>query len=330
MSVQGVQWALATRGIEPAAKLILCALGDRHNKDTNLCCPDQVMLAEEVGMTDRTVRTWLGWLALAGMISRRKLSKGHGVVTYYTLHFDRQLPLPVETNRKTFPVGTTPKKTSTKSRVPSGSGFPVGKRASGGTYRKSTVRPTGNGFPVHIEEPEGTRSRDRSVLVDRSSLSHSSKNDDATKNAFEALWETWPPHGRRRSKSKSKCYEVFRRAISTCDQSEILDAARAFLKTINLEYAMGLDRWLREGRFEHFVAPKVSPAAQTELQFGDPWAPRVAAWRKSGHWPGPGAEPTSEHSIAPTELILDAIKDFPPDHPVARDCRRAIEIRKRA
>jgi hypothetical protein len=98
-------WAFAVRGIPPMAKLVLIALADRHNKDTNLCCPDQKMIAADVCMSDRTVRKFVAWLEEHGLISKRIQSKGIGVTTYYTLHLGVTEALEVETKRKSVPKG---------------------------------------------------------------------------------------------------------------------------------------------------------------------------------------------------------------------------------
>lgn len=105
MSHIATNWAFAVRGIPPMAKLVLIALADRHNKDTNLCCPDQKMIAADVCMSDRTVRKFVNWLEHSGLISKRIQSKGIGVTTYYTLHLGITEAQPVETNRKDVPKG---------------------------------------------------------------------------------------------------------------------------------------------------------------------------------------------------------------------------------
>lgn len=114
MSHVATNWAFAVRGVPPMAKLVLLALADRHNKDTNLCCPDQKMIAEDVSMSDRTVRKFIAWLEKHTFITKRVQSKGIGVTTYYTLHFGVLEAPSVEANRKTVPEGGEQTPTGTR------------------------------------------------------------------------------------------------------------------------------------------------------------------------------------------------------------------------
>lgn len=94
MSVKGCNWALNVRGVSPARKALLFALGERHNRDTDTCYPRQEMLADDAGMSLRSVQTHLAWLERAGLIAREVRSPtGRGAVTFYRLAFDRTEPV---------------------------------------------------------------------------------------------------------------------------------------------------------------------------------------------------------------------------------------------
>lgn len=345
MSVPGVKWAFSVSGLEPVAKLVLVALGEIHNKHTNLCFPDQAMLARECSMSDRSVRAHLTTLEDLGFISRRRTSKGRGLITHYTLHMEHLEP----TNRKDGPVRTDTQPTGRPFPVgrlnPTGRPFPTGKGGAtgtplpvgdGGANRKLSVTPTGNGLPVHIEEPELTRrSIDRPVVVDRPVTlpSHSDERDksDAAFEAFEAFWQSWPAPGRRRSPAKSKCFEFFKRTAVKHSAASLVDAARAYSKSLtNPTYAMGLDRWLREGRFEHFVEKRdlfSTPASAPAVD----WAKLFRTWFETGSWPSKAGEPPDEPGYrGPAELLLEYLPKFSPDHAAVRGLRRNIDARKAA
>jgi len=94
LSTKGNHWALNVRGVGPAKKAILFALGERHNRDTDLCFPDQTRLAEDAEMGVRTLQGHLNELERMGLIERQvKSPSGRGRLTFYTLRFDRLRPV---------------------------------------------------------------------------------------------------------------------------------------------------------------------------------------------------------------------------------------------
>ena len=277
-------------------------------------------------MTDRTVRKFLTLLERAGMISRRKMSKGAGIVTHYTLHFDRLTPLPVETNRKSFPEGMRDSENPTKSIAPSGTPFPEAPGEKQGTFRKDTVRPSGKGVPVHREKPELTRRRlDRPVVSQRSVTLSSHSNET---EPFETLWQSWPTIGRRRSKGRSKCFEAFKRATGKCSPADIVEAAKKFLRSSDPNFAPGLDRWLRDEKFEHFIeTPNLFSGAGQELD----WVSAFARFQIYGDWSHRrfGDRPDELGYRGPIELVETLISELPDGHPVKRNCRRMLDHRQR-
>ncbi len=89
MSVAGIHWAQDMRGVCPYRKALLYALGERHHKDANIVDCDQVMLAQDAGMTDRTVRKYLKMLVDDGLIT----VVTDGRRNRYRLHLSRKKPL---------------------------------------------------------------------------------------------------------------------------------------------------------------------------------------------------------------------------------------------
>jgi DNA-binding transcriptional ArsR family regulator len=99
MSIQAVAQSISINGLSPATKLVLMLLANRHNWDTDLCFPKQSSLAEEAGMSVRSVRTHLNELEKQGLICRsiERGGKNKSDVTHYKLMFLGRQNLPVET-----------------------------------------------------------------------------------------------------------------------------------------------------------------------------------------------------------------------------------------
>jgi hypothetical protein len=251
MSVKGIHWAQEMRGVCPYKKALLYALGERHNKDTGICCPDQVMLANDAGMTDRTVRKYLKQLEDDGLITRKVSSNGRGLVTHYILHLDKRLPQSAGTNRKGVP--------DTKRKA-----VPVG--------------PNGKGVPVaQADQPERERQPTGScVPVHKDTNNHEVSSNEDVRGAFDKLWSIWPAKGRERSKAKVKVLDQFRLSAKKPGGMAVVDAARAWLRGKDPQYVPALDRWLRDGKFEHHL-PK--PVTAHDLQDrADTWA-ELNIWR---------------------------------------------------
>ena len=69
MSHQATKWALAQRGLKPAAKIVLFYLCDHHN-DERGCFPSQELLASECEMSRSTLNLQLAKLEEMGLILR--------------------------------------------------------------------------------------------------------------------------------------------------------------------------------------------------------------------------------------------------------------------
>ena len=70
MSHDATNWAIKQRGLDPATKLLLWQLADRHNKDTGRCDPSQERLAADCEMSRASINRHLAKLEEAGLIRR--------------------------------------------------------------------------------------------------------------------------------------------------------------------------------------------------------------------------------------------------------------------
>ncbi|MDP3327850.1 helix-turn-helix domain-containing protein, partial [Parvibaculum sp.] len=78
-------WAVGQTTGDPARKMVLMALANRHNPDDGLCCPSHELLAEEAEMHQSTLRRHLRALEEAGLIRRKRRSdaRGHRISDAY-------------------------------------------------------------------------------------------------------------------------------------------------------------------------------------------------------------------------------------------------------
>lgn len=135
MSIAGIKWAQEMRNVCPYRKALLFALGERHNKDTGLCFPDQEMLALDAGMSQRTVRKYIAMLERDGLLQRHVKATKAGRITHYTLNLDLNEPQRVDGVRQTVPLA---KEGGSGTLLPDGSGncVPVHKNTN---LHESTV-----------------------------------------------------------------------------------------------------------------------------------------------------------------------------------------------
>lgn len=268
MSVKGIHWAQEMRGVCPYRKALLFALGERHHKDQNIVIADQVMLADDAGMTDRTVRKYLRLLEQDGLVFPRVVGvPGGGRISHYMLAFDRKRPLNPVADRKDVP-DRKPENCSASKRKE---------------------------IPDQKPDQTGTSLPDRSgtcVPLPKDTIEHEEKKTPAIdlKPAFEALWAVWPTKGRERSKAKAKVFDQFKLAAAVPGGDAIVASAKAWLRGKDPAFTPALDRWLRDGKYEHHLpaatAQDPAAAALTREQklyaletFGrwDPdWGPRPA------------------------------------------------------
>lgn len=89
MSLPAYEWAWKQTCKTPTEKLVLLALAEHHNSDTELCCPSRRRIAELVGISVSSVKRALRSLEDDGLLERIERRRGNGSKTSNTY----QLPL---------------------------------------------------------------------------------------------------------------------------------------------------------------------------------------------------------------------------------------------
>ena len=87
MSFHALAWAVRQK-LPCTQKLVLLMLADRHNKDTGQCNPSHDLLADDCGLTRRSVMEQVAKLAEAGYLSiRHRVSNNVSLPNQYILKF---------------------------------------------------------------------------------------------------------------------------------------------------------------------------------------------------------------------------------------------------
>jgi hypothetical protein len=89
MSFKATVWAWAQRDLTAQEKLVLLALADRHNADSNECWPSKTKLSEDTGISMATIKRSINSLIEKGLISKeeRTSSSGRSISNVYRIHF---------------------------------------------------------------------------------------------------------------------------------------------------------------------------------------------------------------------------------------------------
>ena len=139
---------------------------------------------------------------------------------------------------------------------------------------------------------------------------------------FAKAWSAFPETGRRRS-SKQQGRTVWRKAAKAAGgDGRLLAAVRAFADSDDARrdggaFVQGFHRWLRDGRWEHFLPPDGPPAPGLLPLVEDPWPkrlrnyadPKNREWRELEWGPRPGRMGCK----APPELQrAHGFEPFPP------------------
>lgn len=108
MSAEAKDWARTQRPGSLAARALLMELADRADK-TGRCWPSQGTLAKSLNCCERTVRNWLDWLEVKGLIkrTRRHNKNGYRTSDLIILHVTSAAPSydEGEAKRSRLPVG---------------------------------------------------------------------------------------------------------------------------------------------------------------------------------------------------------------------------------
>lgn len=214
------------------------------------CYPSVKLIAEETGMSERAVREHLDALEALGAMKRDRTRNSDGTLGRYRYFVQRQFQ-------------------------------PVAKSAGGKNKGKEPAAKPANG-----EKPRQPAAKSAGQENRQLEPSETITLGDQ----FEALWAMWPAKGRTRSKAKAKVFDQFKRTCEKQDPEQVLNATKLWLRANKPEYAPGLDRFLRDGRFEHHL-PSGNVVA---LVSAAEWQDRLNAFESMNHWqeawgPTPGS-----------------------------------------
>jgi hypothetical protein len=343
MSVEAVNWAYE-QDIPGTQKWVLVTLAHHAASDPDewWAWPSIQRLVRRTGESDKTVRRALDQLEANGFIYRERQRNADGSMGQYRYRLER-MRLPLGALAVVVTAGEKPSKKHGPVNVTSGEKSPRkhgqvrmtgGEHPSGksphnhGPVKMTSRNPTG-----HFDQAT-TGQNDRSIEKDPLLKNHKNivglpRHDSPQVKSFEAIWKAWPTLGRQRSTSRAKCFEVF---VKICEQrspTEIEHAVSKFLKEADPKFVPGLHRWLRDGKFEHFIEKRDLFAAPEKPVID--WPKILAAWARDGFWPsGIGEPPTDPRYQGPTDLVATLIADWPDNHPTKREARRVIDARRRA
>lgn len=285
MSVQAITWAYALRGLSSGQKFALVTLCNRCDEDWS-CYPSVKLIAEETGMSERTVREHLDALENMGAMKRDRTRNSDGTLGRYRYFVQRQFQ-------------------------------PVAKSAGGEIKAKTPAANTANGEKALQPAAKSAGQVNRQIEPSPISLNE----------PFEALWSMWPAKGRTRSKAKAKVLEQFKRACDKHEPEQIINASRLWLRTISPEYAPALDRFLRDGRYEHHLpSGNVVPIGNRD---GPDWPSILADWLETGAWK-PALGPTPDHPgyRGPLEPLRPLLERRPRNHPVIEALWAKLELKQ--
>lgn len=224
MSIQAVGAVIELRGIPPVQKLVLALLANAHNGHTGQCNPDQKRLAEECGISERSIRDHLNWLEEEGYISRTvtQLGRGEGKRTDFELLFLHRQILPEQQNA------------------------PEAERQCSGSSA-SLLRQT---VAVDIDKPEYNRKEPEDRFEDAWKLYNSTKlKVGQTKKTAKAQW----PKAVKRAGSPERLLEAIELEIAK------RRSPKGFVPNLR-----DMHRWLRDDCWqdaEREAKPRPAPAA---------------------------------------------------------------------
>lgn len=341
MSVQAITWAYAQADVFAVNKFVLVTLCNRADEDWS-CYPSIESIATDTGLGKSTVRRALDWLEEGGYLERIRQRNPDGSLGRYRYYLTRD---------REASNGPAPN-TSTGQNVQQIHGAPdPGSRNNPQQKQHAPRKSTGKKSPnyQHAPDPSTGDPSARSGASTSARSEHSTKPSvlsnrqeeetsnppvaaNALSNAFLEIWNLWPGAGRVRSKSKQLCLEALRRALGNRQPAMMVEAVRRAVKTFdNPKFVPALDRWLRDGKFEHFF-----PSAEVhELPLSQPgaandWRAAVRRWADDGYWPSRlGPAPNQVGYRGPLEPLEDLLPELG-DHPAAREIRTTINQRQRA
>jgi hypothetical protein len=225
VSIQAITAALAFRGCTSSEKLLLIAWA--NYADENLrCYPSNRRLCDDTGLSDRQIRRLSGDLAERGLIHRTERYRPDG-----SRSSDIVFLACLGGDKVSVGVGTS---------CPGGGDMVAAQNQS--------LNQEGSKEP--ISSPAASKAvRDR---------------------VFLEAWKAYPAKGRERSKSQAKTAPIWREAARQAGGPDrLLGAVKRYVaqdKTHKGECGPpAFDRWLRDGRWEHWLSAEQTVVALTPM-----------------------------------------------------------------
>lgn len=269
MSNRAMSWAIEVRCLPIATKAVLMLLADCHNGSTGQCHPSMEWLADRTGLKMRALQLHLKAIEEAGLMTRD-----------YDYHGRGKGCSVAQFNLKIGITGAVKKPAMDTQNI------------ADAKYcaRKIRSMDTQNIALSYKEEPEENR-----------------KIRGSEQETLDAIWSAWSPEGRKRSKAKAKIAEQLRALAKRHDLEAIKAAAVAFAADQKPEFHPGLDRWLKDGRFENWQAKASEPPAEMTTEG---WQRAMRHWVDTGEWLADDVSPppSDPGCTAPPNMIRHALK----------------------
>ena len=152
----------------------------------------------------------------------------------------------------------------------------AGTRGGQATALKSKEPEAANAtvLPQHSSEPEPDKKLETTSLVRRAP-------NAAKEDGFDRAWKAYPAQGRQRSKSQTKTRPIWRDAAKAAGGGERLaDAVARYVREDQTHKGEcgppAFDRWLRDGRWEHWLPDTNAPSGG-----GSAMSPELIARRRA-------------------------------------------------
>ena len=346
MSLDAITWAYKQTDIPGVARAVLVNLCNRAD-ESRYCFPQIATITRDTGFKDRAVRDALNLLVQQGCITRKRQANPDGSMGQYEYWVMTDRTPKTEPKTASEPAAK-PKQKHGPARNAAGEKTQRIHRpaadAAGSSSDEKTVQDHGAALnaagPPPAPDAAGTTGARRRSIEEPPLRTNQQKKETpvvvepaSLQSVFLEIWNLWPGAGRIRSKSKAQCLETLRRALVNRQPAMMVEAVRRAVKTFdNPKYVPALDRWLKDGKFEHFF-----PNAEIhELPFSnsatdDDWRAAVRRWADDGYWPSTRLGPAPNQvgyrgPIKPLEDLLPSLGD----HPAAREIRSTINLRASA
>jgi hypothetical protein len=232
MSGIALIWAANTKGLKPAAKVVLFQLADFHNKETGQCNPSAKRLAADCEMSRATLFRHMVTLEGQGLVTRHARGDGGGGrgSNQYELHLN---VTPSSGSAGSYKKARTHKLVSQNDTRGNASNS-----SRKGLSRKTRV----------------VSNRDTNLTIDPDSEPPTREQDAAEVIIAEKILAPYPADKLR---GKDSCIEKIKDALTEGFTSkEMLEAVKAYATGsagYSREKVCWSDNWFRDGRWLEFI-----------------------------------------------------------------------------